>query len=212
MQSQLARLTGKGIQRSAFPTARERNPRQRMALREELAKFNKDVAQGKIPIPRKRYATQTGGEPNSQGADPKKLKDLEKQFDRVAKIEMPHTSEVLSQKQINSLKQNLTKYPNAQKRGDLEKQVTQLQRSVEARTTAEQHIQKIDTISAEASRQEDPRKRNGVARPAQSSISTGRSGSRACSRVEPVRTTSAFGDPTVPGTGQTEESNSGKEP
>jgi hypothetical protein len=160
IQSQLARMTGKEVNDLRSRIAREKDPRQRMALREELAKVNQQVGRGKIPIPAKDTELKQVVDRLVKERDPKKLQEVEKQFNRVAKIDMPHTSELLSQAKLTSLKQDLAKYPDAKKRQELERQVNQLQRSVEARTTAEQNIRKIDTISSEAAREQDPRRRS----------------------------------------------------
>ena len=160
VQSQLANLAGKELKDLRSRIAREQNPRQRMALREQFAKINRDVAQGKIPIPAKEAQLKRMVERLTRERDPKKLQDLQNQFNRVAKIQTPHTAEVLSQAKLTSLKQDLAKYPNRQKRLDLEKQVSRLQRSVEDRTAAEKTVHNIDRISAEAAREKDPRKRS----------------------------------------------------
>ena len=68
--------------------------------------------------------------------------------------------DLLTQDKLASLKQGLAKFPNPQKRNDLQAQVAQLGQSVEERKRAELTREKIDSITAQAAKQGDVRKRN----------------------------------------------------
>ncbi len=160
VQTQLANVTGKELVDLRARIARERDPRQRMALRQELTRINKEVAQGKVPIPKQQPQLKQLMKRLAKERNPKQVQNLQAQLGKMVKTEVPHTAVLLSPAKLTSLQQGLAKYPNRQKRQDLEKQVVKLQQSVEARVAAEHSWQKIDTISAQAAKEKNPRKRS----------------------------------------------------
>ncbi len=160
VQNQLAGLAGKELTDLRSRVAHERDPQRRLALREELTKINKDVAQGKLPISAKQPQVKQVVERLAKEQDPKKVQDLQKQLGQLTKTEAPHTANILTQDKLSSLKQGLAKFPNPKKRNDLEAQVAQLGQSVEERKRAELAREKIDSITAQAAKQGDVQKRD----------------------------------------------------
>ncbi len=122
VQNQLAGLAGKELTDLRSRVAHERDPQKRLALRDELTKINQDVAQGKLPISAKQPQVKQVVEKLAKEQDPKKVQNLQKQLGRLTKTEAPRSAELLSQDKLASLKQDLAKFPNPQKRNDLEAQ------------------------------------------------------------------------------------------
>jgi hypothetical protein len=160
VQNQLAGMAGKELTDLRSRVAHERDPQKRLALRDELTKLNKDVAQGKLPISAKQPQVKQVVDKLAREQDPKKLQDLQKQLGRLTKTQAPLAADILTQDKLGSLKQDLAKFPNPQKRNDLEAQVAQLGRSVEERKRSELAREKVDSITAQAAQQGDVRKRD----------------------------------------------------
>ncbi len=162
VQNQLAGLAGKELTDMRSRVAQERDPQKRMALRNELTRINDDTAQGKLPILAKQPQVKKIVEKLAKEQEPKKVQNLQNQLGRLTKNETPRTSELLSPDTLTSLKQGLTKFPNAQKRNDLEVRVGQLQQSVDQRKLAESNREKIHSITTQAAKQGDTGKREAL--------------------------------------------------
>lgn len=160
VQAQLAGVAGKELTDLRSRVANERDPQKRLVLRDELSKINKDVVQGKLPIPAKQTQVKQVVEKLAKEQDPRKVQNLQKQLGRLTKTESPHAVDFLTPDKLATLKQGLAKFPNPQKRNDLQAQVTQLGQSVEERKRAELTNQKIDSITAQAAKQGNIRKRD----------------------------------------------------
>ncbi len=160
VQNQLAGLAGKELTDMRSRVAHERDPQKRLALRDELNKINKDVAQGKLPIAVKQPQVKQLVDRLAKEQDTKKVQNLQKQLGRLTKTEAPRTAQLISPDKLTSLKQEVAKFPNPEKRNDLEARVGQLQQSVEQRQQAESTREKIDSITTQAAKQGDARKRD----------------------------------------------------
>ncbi|MGO8821742.1 MAG: hypothetical protein ACLQT6_00700 [Desulfomonilaceae bacterium] len=160
VQAQVAGVAGKELTDLRSRVANERDPQKRLALRDELSKINKDVVQGKLPIPAKQTQVKQVVEKLAKEQDPRKVQNLQKQLGRLTKTESPHAADLLTPDKLVTLKQGLAKFPNPQKLNDLQAQVTQLGQSVEERKRAELTREKIDSITAQAAKQGDVRKRD----------------------------------------------------
>ena len=160
VQAQLAGVAGKELTDLRSRVANERDPQKRLALGDELSKINKDVVQGKLPIPAKQTQVKQVVEKLAKEQDPRKVQNLQKQLGRLTKTESPHVADLLTPDKLATLKQGLAKFPNPQKLNDLQAQVTQLGQLVEERNRAELTREKIDSITAQAAKQGDIRKRD----------------------------------------------------
>jgi hypothetical protein len=160
VQGQLAGLAGRELVDVRSKIAREKNPQARLALTDEFHKLSKDVARGKLPIPANQAQVKQVLERFKAEQDPHKLQTIQKELTQLTKVDAPGTSELLNQKNLTTLKQDLAKYPNPQVRSNLEAQVGQLQHSVEATKAAELNREKIDTITAQAAQEPNVQKRN----------------------------------------------------
>ncbi|MFH0958765.1 MAG: hypothetical protein V1897_08695 [Pseudomonadota bacterium] len=160
VQNQLAGLAGKELTDMRSKVARERDPQKRLALRDELNKINQDVAQGKLPIPAKQPQVKQLVDRLAKEQDTKKVQNIQKQLNRLTKTEAPRSAQLLSPDKLTSLKQEVAKFPNPEKRNDLEARFGQLQQSVEQRKQAESTREKIDSITTQAAKQGDVRKRD----------------------------------------------------
>ncbi len=105
---------------SAFEDRQREKPQARLALTDEFHKISKDVNQGKLPFPQ-RNPGQTGAGKVQARARPAKAAKYQKELTQLTNVEAPRTSELLNQKNLATLKQDIAKFPNAQVRSNLER-------------------------------------------------------------------------------------------
>ncbi|MBI4962701.1 MAG: hypothetical protein HY913_05430 [Desulfomonile tiedjei] len=159
VQNRLVNVAGNELAGLRSQLAREKDPQKRLALRNDLARFRSDVAEGKLPISPKQsdlrnLVTQLSKEKNPNSQE-KIQKQLLGRLDRTEAARMP---EALDPTRLTALKQDLTKFPNPAKRSDLENQVTQLQQSVQAGQQVEANRRRAEELAAQAARERNPEK------------------------------------------------------
>jgi len=159
VQNRLANLSGQEVMQFRSRLGRERNPEKRLALRNGMIQFNGDVARGKLPIPAKQTEVRDLVGQIGKTTDPERQQRLEGQLlNRLKKAETTPVPEVLEPAKLNSLQKELSRFPNPEKRGDLEKRLTEMQQSLDARREAETNRTKTEQIAAQAAREKSPEK------------------------------------------------------
>jgi len=159
VQTKLVNVAGNELVGLRSQLAKERDPQKRLALRNELARFSNDVAQGKLPISPKQTEVRNLVTQLSKEKDPGGQERIQKQLlGSLQKTEAGRMPEILDPSKFSSLKQDLAKFPSPDKRRDLENQVSQLQQSVEARKEGEANRQKAEELVGQAAREKNPEK------------------------------------------------------
>jgi hypothetical protein len=163
VQNRLVNVAGNELKSLRFQLAREKDPQKRLALRNDLARFRKDVAEGKLPISPKQADLRNLVSQLSKEKDLKSQERIQKQLlNRLERTEAARMPEALDPNKLNTLKQDLAKFPNPAMRGDLENQVSRLQQSVQMRNEAEANRRKAEELVGQAAKERNPQKQQEV--------------------------------------------------
>ncbi len=163
LQNQLAGVAGKDIASLRNRISRERDPGKRMALRSELGKIKKQVAEGRLPLAGnqkelRNLLTQAG-----KGGDADRQAQARRELlTRLEKQKGAPQADLVNQKTLAEVKQAVDRKTNPRTRQRLERRIGELERSVEQRKQGDAQLKRIEKMTVEAATETDPNKRKEI--------------------------------------------------
>ncbi len=159
LQNRLASVAGKEIGDVRSSLARERDPRKRQLLMGEFTGLTRSISDGKVPIPQKQTEIKHLVTQLTKEKDPNNQENLQRKLINEIQTRQPAgTPEVLDPTKLNTLKQDLGRFPNPERQRDLEKRFSEFQHSLDARKGLEDERHRAEDMVNQAAKEKDPEK------------------------------------------------------
>lgn len=157
LQNRLANLTGQEVVQLRSRLGQERDPQKRLAMRNGLTQLKDDVAQGKLPLPAKKTEIRNLVGELGKTKDPAHQERIEGQLlNQLKRAQTTPVPNVLEPATLTTLQKELNRFPNPDKRGDLEKRLTEMQQSLDTRRETEATRSKAEELATQAAREKNP--------------------------------------------------------
>ena len=163
VQNRLADVTSAHLIAMKEKIAGEKDPAKRLAFRKELGRLRGEVFEGNIPLPRQNNDVKQVFKQLAEAKQPEQQDKLQKQL--LEEMKSPGGPKPFSSiSSLDPLRKNIAQYPNPRTKEVMQKRLTEVQKSMEARTQATEKRAELDRMAHKAAAESEPKKREELLR------------------------------------------------
>ena len=163
VQNRLADVTSSHLIAMKEKIAREKDPAKRIAFRKELGRLRGEVLEGNIPLPRQNNDVKQVLKQLAAAKQPEQQDKLQKQF--LQEMKSPGGPKPFSSvASLDPLRKDIALYPNPRTKEVMQRKLTEVQKSMEARSQAVAKRAELDRMAQKAAEESEPKKREELLR------------------------------------------------
>ncbi len=163
VQNRLADVTSAQLIEMKEKIAREKDPAKRLAFHKELGRLRGEVFEGNIPLPHQSNDVKQVLKQLAAAKQPEQQDKLRKQL--LQEMKSPDGPKPFSSvPSLDPLRKDIAQYPNPRTKEVMQRKLTEVQKSMEARTQAAAKRAELDRMAQKAAAESEPKKREELLR------------------------------------------------